>query len=462
MTLSKHRGTAILLALMLCLPLLAAGPAKEKAGIRVGAAAAEIIGDDSMDVEGSIFPRHVKGQEGQLRASAVVISEGRVRLCIVSCDVLLLMRETDDAAAKEIEKQTGIPAQNVLITATHTHSTPATGAAHMTQADLVFTQRVHDAIVKAATQASKNLKASRLYFALGNEATVGHNSRQLLSDGTIWWTGPSDDAVRPTGPFDCDLPVIAFKDPGGKLEALMFNHSSHNIGSLEPKRSPAFYGLAAQQLESELGGVALYLNGASGSSHVPNTIPVSERIFRIHNAVQEAYSVAEPREVSSIESVKEEFTFHVRQFDEEKEEQAVSYYCRKRVARDPERTIEAFRKERASLAPHQGEARKSWVQVMRIGDIAVVGVPGEFFTKLGMDIKRRSPFRYTYIIELANDWIGYIPDSAAYDLGGYQVWTGNHSYLARGTGEAIVDEAVRLLNGCYRKTAHREELKGGL
>ena len=67
------------------------------------------------------------------------------------------------------------------------------------------------------------------------------------------------------------------------------------------------------------------------------------------------------------------------------------------------------------------------------------------FTSLGIEIKRRSPFRYTYVVELANDYIGYIPDKEAFDLGGYQVWTGFHSFVERGTGERIVDEAVRLL-----------------
>ena len=82
---------------------------------------------------------------------------------------------------------------------------------------------------------------------------------------------------------------------------------------------------------------------------------------------------------------------------------------------------------------------------MLLGDIALVGVPGELFTNLGIQIKRSSPFRHTYVIALANDWIGYIPDKEAFDLGGYQVWTGYHSYVERGTGEAIAERAIRML-----------------
>lgn len=80
-----------------------------------------------------------------------------------------------------------------------------------------------------------------------------------------------------------------------------------------------------------------------------------------------------------------------------------------------------------------------------IGDVALVGVPAEFFTVLGQDIKRRSPYRYTYVAELANDWIGYLPDRKAFELGGYQTWTGLHSLAEPGTGERMVDAAVELL-----------------
>ena len=84
--------------------------------------------------------------------------------------------------------------------------------------------------------------------------------------------------------------------------------------------------------------------------------------------------------------------------------------------------------------------------MLLIGDVAVVGVPAEFFTQLGLDIKNRSPFRYTYVAELANDWIGYLPDRAGHKLGGYQVWTGYHSHAEPGTGERIVEEVVEMLN----------------
>ena len=86
---------------------------------------------------------------------------------------------------------------------------------------------------------------------------------------------------------------------------------------------------------------------------------------------------------------------------------------------------------------------------MQIGEVAFVGIGGELFNDLGIDIKRRSPFRYTYIVSLANDQIGYIPDNKGFELGGYQVWSWWASYVAKGTGETIVDEAIQLLSELY-------------
>jgi hypothetical protein len=447
------KSFGVLYGLFLALySISAASPARDQ--LKVAAATAELVGDDSMDIAGGIFPNRVKGQEGQLRASAIVMWKN-IKIAIVSCDVLGLTREIDDAACREIEAKTGIPRQNVLISATHNHRAPSTTAVHSTPANEVFCNRVKEAIVSAVSQANEKLKSakpSKLYFALGQEATVGQNSRLLLKDGTIFWSGSRDDAVRPTGPFDPELPVLAFKDLDGKVEAILFNHSSHNIGAHPGRRSPGFYGLAAQELEKELGGTAIFVAGAAGSTHVLD-LPVDERILRIKDAVKSAYSNAEMRGVGSIESIKEEFPYQIRRFDEAKEDEAVSFYCNKRVKTSPERIIENFRQARKALASHQGESRKAWLQVVRIGDVAFVGVPGEFFTKLGIQIKRRSPFRYTYVIELANDYIGYIPDKEAHDLGGYQVWTGSHSFVAKGTGEAIVEESLRLLHEAYNRSS---------
>jgi len=424
--------------------------------LKAGAAAEVLQADDSMVIGGGIGPAKAKGQEGELRACALVLEdELGGKIALVACDVLMVNRDVLDQAARRIEQATGIPFDHVLINATHTHHAPTTATIHGYTREEGFTRQVEEKIVQAVIKANGRLGPVTFLFGLGEESSVGKNSRLLLSDGTIFWTGSHDDAVRPTGPFDPELPVLGFRRDDGKFECILFNHSTHTIGTHKPGvRSPSFYGLAAQAVEKERGGTVIFFEGASGSTHNLD-VPTPEATHRIEDAIARAVDRAQPRPVHRVRSLKKEVTVKVRRFDEAADERAATAYCTKRIkdAAAAQRVIETFRSMRKEIAPRQGETQKTWVQAVSIGDVALVGVPGEFFTTLGQEIKRRSPFRYTYVFELANDYVGYIPDAVGFDRGGYQVWTGLHSFLERGSGELFVAEAVALLDRLYQENA---------
>jgi neutral ceramidase len=423
---------------------------------KVGAAAADFTADDALVIGGGIGPGKAKGQEGKLRAVALVVEDpSGGRVCLVACDVLMLNRDVLDGAARRIAAETAIPFDHILINATHTHHAPTTVTIHGYEREEAFTKQVEEKIVEAAVAAFRKRAPATFAFRLGEESSVGRNSRVLLADGTIYWTGPRDDFVRPTGPFDPELPVLAFRRLDGSNEAILFNHSTHTIGTHTPAvRSPSFYGLAAQEIEADKGGTVLFFSGASGSTHNLD-LNGKEMTLRIKAAVDDALGRAEARPLDVVKGKRTELSVTVRTFDEAKDEAAVAAYCNKRIA-DPkaaQKTIEVFRAMRKQVAPMQGQTRKTWVQAIVIGDVALVGVPGEFFTVLGQEIKRRSPYRYTYVFQLANDYIGYIPDQRGFDRGGYQTWTGLHSFVERGTGEKVVDAAVELLKQLYAPSA---------
>ncbi|MBL9169566.1 MAG: hypothetical protein JNN07_17635 [Verrucomicrobiales bacterium] len=413
--------------------------------LEVGAASVDLQGEDQMVIAGGITAGKVVGQEGRLRCIATVLRQGATRLAIVACDVLMMTRQTLDPVVADIERATGIPASHILINCTHTHHAPSTMRVHDYGPDEAFTRQVQAAIVEATRRAATNLAPCTFHFALGEQATVGQNSRVLLSDGEIYWIGPQTNFVRPTGPFDAELPVLAFRDSMNAWRSVLFNHSTHSIGTKTPgKRSASIYGLATQELESELGGTFCFLEGASGSTHNLK-LTGEECIRRIKQSVKETLEQAQPREVARLDSIKRSVNFKVRRFDEQAEDAAVLRYCRKYAPGSSEVIAKVFRNMRSELSSSQGQERSTWVQAMRIGDVAVVGVPAEYFTQLGIDIKNRSPFRHTYVAELANDWVGYLPNLEGHKLGGYQVWTGYHSYAEPGTGERIADLAVTLL-----------------
>lgn len=430
-------------------------PGASAQALKVGSAAVEFKADDTMVIGGGILPGKARGQEGMLRAAAVVVEDARgEQVALIACDVLMLNRDVCDAAARIIAERTGIPFDHVLINATHTHHAPTTATIHGYNRDDTFTQQVGEKIVEATVAASKALAPSTFWFRRGEESSVGRNSRQLLKDGLIYWVGPRDDIVRPTGPFDPELAVLAFRRHDKRSIAVLFNHSTHTIGTLGGAvRSPSFYGLAAQDLEAAQGGTFVFFSGASGSTHNLDVRPAEAKL-RIENAVADALAVAVRRDVAKVQGKRRELTVKVRRFNDARDDAAVVAYCTKYISpdRSAQATIDVFRAMRKVLAPIQGQERKTWIQAIVIGDVALVGVPGEFFTVLGQEIKRRSPYRDTFVFQLANDYVGYIPDRASFDRGGYQVWTGLHSFLERGTGEAIVDAAADLL----------DEVKNGL
>lgn len=426
------------------------GPEPHK--LRVGSSSVNLQADGGMVIAGYIGPRYSDKQEGELRVTAVVCeTPGVNKVAIVSCDVLWIPRLIVDAALSEITAKTGISPGNILVNATHTHHAPSTAPAHDFGVSESWCEQVQLGIVQAVVDANKSLEggACEFFFHLGEEKTIGANSRLLLPDGIVTWINPRRESAgkgKPTGPFDAQLPVLDFRDLQGQSLAIIWNHSTHTIGTLANNvRSPSFYGLAAQELEKETGTVVSFLEGASGSTHNIDAVPVSVCIERLKAVVLDARLKAKRHNVTRLLSIKRSFKFRVRHFNEEDEAAKIKRYCEKYFQAQAKYVGAVFANMRNQLEPQQGEERETLLQVMLIGDVAIVGVPAEYFTVLGVDIKKRSPFKHTFVAELANDWIGYLPDREAHRLGGYQTWMGLHSYAEQGTGERVADDVVAML-----------------
>lgn len=424
--------------------------------VRAASASVKLTDDNMAELRATkkVFDRP---WEGEFRANALVI-DAQQRICLVSLDSMNIRPYVTRPAARRIAAATGIPEDNILICATHTHRGPRTGDFVGAKPDAEYVRRLEEGSVLAAVKAvaaidnTKAATQSTVLFGQSQEATVGRNSRLLLKDGLIGWDGYEEqDVVRPTGPYDPDLYILALRRADGKYGGLAFNHSVHNIGHIRKDcMSPCFYGLAALEIERRLGTTALFLPGAFGSTHNAtynnSGVPAEECVRRVVTAIEEALGRLQPALPGPVQVLNRQFTYHVRRFDEAKEALAVKSYLEKYASRRAVSQSEWFRKMREEMAPHQGEARQTRLQIIRLGDIAFVGIPGEMFARLGLELRRRSPFRHTCIIGLANEQISYVPDRQAYADGGYQTWVGWHSMLEVGTGEAMVDQAVTMLN----------------
>ena len=152
-----------------------------------------------------------------------------------------------------------------------------------------------------------------------------------------------------------------------------------------------------------------------------------------------------PEAVPPLRVLKRPFTWRMREFDEEEQAAAVKYWGDTYNPEGSEGLQQVFADMRAEMAPQQGAEREIALQVIRLGEVVLACLPGEVFGRLGLELRRRSPFRHTYVVGMANGTLGYIGDRRSYELGGYQLWAGMHSPSAPGTGEAMVAQALGML-----------------
>ncbi|MBT7304391.1 MAG: hypothetical protein HN849_32955 [Victivallales bacterium] len=420
--------------------------------LMIGAATSEMALDAASLATGRML-------EAPLRAGAFVIVHDQTPFCMISCDVIALTRDLVDEIGAGVAGACGIPADNLLVTSTHTHHAPGTLPIYLNPRNEAFAQRTVaaavDAARKAMAAANENGGQAELLHATGQEATVGGNSRWLTQEGQITWSGHDESVmVRPTGPHDPDLPVLAARDASGRFLGAVFGHGTHNIGTLGDYRqvfSPGFFGLAAQELERQHGAPCLFLPGAFGSSHRRDSaVAAPEAVHRVVAAVNEALAEARPVVLGPVVSVKQPFVCQHRHFDEAEAAAEVSGWCRRwHDATRAESLEQTYASVRQLMAPKMGREFETQLHAIRLGEVAILGIPGEMFARLGLRIRHRSPFRHTIVVGLANDEIGYIPDREGYVLGGYQTWVCEHSKLAPGTGEAMVDAAVALLHDIH-------------
>lgn len=432
------------------------------ASLKIAAASVEVPADVHYHSFMGFDPTDGIDMEAPLRASAIII-DADVRACIISCDAIGLTRDICDNIINAVESRCGIPCTNILVSATHTHHAPMTVSMLGINRDENYVSALSQAAIEAVSKAFHHLTddpppgevEAEMFFTVGNEATVGKNSRFILRDGGIMWLDHKpEELVRPTGPMNPDIPFLAFRRPDGSIIAAIISHANHNIGFKEKPVSPGFYGLAVREAEKAYGGTFIFLPGAFGSTH-PLDLPVEERIIRVGNSINEVMLRMREGLFGPVSCYRTPFRYSIRRFDEAAEDAAVAEYCHKYLDdRVSNHYINVFREMRKELAPCQGEERESIIQVIRVGDVAIVGVPGELFTLLGLEIERRSPFRYTIVTAIANDYIGYLPDRQAFEYGGYQTWVGLQSLAEKGTGEAIVDAAVDLLDIAYSEGRH--------
>jgi len=421
--------------------------ANAQTALKVGVAASVITPFLDEPMAGYFYDRFADGVHDDLHAKALVLDDGHERVVLVACDLVRLPRSAAIDARARIQKRLGIPGDHVLISATHSHTGPNTTPEFCA----VLARRIADCVASA----SGNARPAKLSVAVGEEPTLAHNRRYHMKDGTVV-TNPgflNPNIVQPAGPINPRVPVVVAQDERGQPIATWVNYAMHldTVGGTWISSDYAFY--LARLLGRVKGPemMTIFAIGSAGNiNHWDVRRPGPQRGFGEAQRIGESLGAAVLKACTELTAI-DQPTIRAISAPLELPVPAVSEAevtaMRKILVTPPppnvDFTLERVRANRIlAQGGLAGRPIATEVQVIAVGPIAFVGVPGELFVELGLQIQQASPFPHTFIVELANDAIGYIPTKAAFAEGGYEPTSARFS---PGGGELIVAKAIELL-----------------
>jgi len=278
------------------------------------------------------------------------------------------------------------------------------------------------------------------------------------------------DIVRPTGPNDPDVGVIRIDSSDGKPRGILVNFANHADTVGGNFISADYPGVVRKVIRKVMGKDVLpaFFNGTCGNlNHINFRAPNVKSGYFAHTewmgtvlgveAVRTALKIS-CRESESLRAATKRLMIPLRKPTEED-----LRFARNLVELGPEGLDEqdkqelqrrtnlfgnelVWAKELLHVAAIEAEAEEVSVGVVRIGEGAIVFLPGEIFVEYGLQIKEQSPFQPTFVVELTNSGLGYVPTRQAFAEGtGYEERLARSSKLVPEAGDMMVEAALELL-----------------
>ena len=446
------------------------------ADLQAGAATSNITPWLGVAIPGSFRPRYAEDVQDELLAKALVIDNGDRRIAMVTCDLIAMPEKMADAAKARIAERCEILPEQVMVNATHTHT--AAGIADLlgVDEDTDYTEWAPLKIADAVELAVRRLRPARVGFASVEEDRIAFHRRWHMVDGTVRMNPGrgNPDLVEPVGPIDPELAMMYVEGKDGGPISAVANFSLHYVGTDNGRAISAdYFGHFFRLVRHYLGGdcVPLLWNGASGQ--INNNDYSSRRVWkeRGHRQAKRMANVLaghlmteiqlmEMHEELALDGAMGRLEFPRKRITEE--DLAVA----EKILSVPEGTIDAYErgpfswvvgqpipKDRVDVYAREcqrlaglPEAMTAPVQVLRLGEAAIVALPGEIFVEIGLKIKSEASASPLFLASLANGYIGYVcTDTALLEHGGYETWAGMSSLGGAGTAPAMEALALSLL-----------------
>jgi len=413
-----------------------------------------------VDSAGNLTPRFAAAAHDPLHARCLVLDNGEVTIALAICDHCVIPREIFDNAKQLASKATGIRADHILCSATHTHTGVTTTDTFQSKTEVEYCEYMTRRIAEGIETAHSQLEPARVGFAVGSNTRQVFNRRWHMRSG-FDMTDPFDrttDRVRmnppradskllaPAGPTDPDISLLSVQATDGRPIALLANYSLHYVGGVPANALSAdYFGEFARQFtrlidagNAEPAFVGIMSNGTSGDI---NNVNFFDRVVRrepfeqirlvatdVAESALSAYKRIEYLDQVPIKMREAEVELGVRKPTDD--EMARARQLVKEAGAGPHRDRRVvYALETLALAEYP-DTVKARLQAIRIGDLGIVSSPCETFVETGLAIKQHSPFKPTFTIELANGYNGYLPTPQQHALGGYETWRARSSYLA--------------------------------
>lgn len=418
-----------------------------------GAAKIEITPPAGTPLAGAVKPRASIGIEDPLFVKTLVIESGDSRIAYVMFDLIALLREDGDVGVRLAHERTGIPEDHIVWAASHTHTGPYTCPLLSGDIDCIDREWLAGipekmAVCVAEADAAKvpvKMSRSRAY-AMG----IGENRRFRFKDGrelNSWLLGKGEADIQCLGsaaPIDPEVGILSFEDENEELVAVLYQYTLHTNTNFGPRFSADYPAVVAARIKEEFGEkvITLFAPGACAdidsisSSHTTvGTILADKIIGELKRREPYAGRV-------SVDAVKKEVLIDFRELNADHE-------ARLRDSQWENEAKNLFRQEVEIMQKEGTTHTMSVLQACYIGETAFVSLPGELFVEWGMQIKARSPFPWTYPVELGGDYVGYLVTEQAWVAGGYESLVARSAKPTWQAAEMMVDEAVGMLNQLY-------------
>jgi neutral ceramidase len=443
---------------------------------RAGAATSNITPKIGTSNNGGMQDITIKSIHDETHARGLVLDDGQTRLAIVVSDLCMIPREVVDEAKKRASEIAKIPAANMMMSATHTHSGGTACSVFQSDPDKDYVKFLSERIADAVIRANHNLAPARIGWGLGSEASQVFNRRWKMKPGKPIMNpfGKEDqvkmnpgienpDMLEPAGPVDPEIPVISVQTPAGKPIAILANYSLHYVGGVGPGEISAdYYGAFANRMQQMVGiegqdppFVPIMSNGTSGNINninwggkKPDPVKPYEKMQSVANIVGaevfKVYQNIKYQDWISLASVQKEISLGVRKPDASEIARAKDIITK---ANKPVMTSmeEIYARETMAMKDYPDQVPLI-LQAFRLGDLAITAIPCEVFVEIGLDIKQRSPFKPTFTVSLANGYNGYLPTPEHHKLGGYETWRAKSSYLEVDASTKITKSLFELLD----------------